>query len=386
MSQGESLHPLHQLVNEHLNTAREAGLHRVRGNPDFLKKGMLSFCSNDYLSLSTHLALQQAYQEGFKRYPCGSGGSAVISGYHATHRMLEETVAKALGADDALLFSSGYAANLAITALLATLNTPILLDKQVHASWYDGLKATNARVLRYRHQDLDHLETQLAHAARYSPSACVITEGLFSMSGQVAPMDAIVSLCSQYKALCFVDEAHSFGVIGPNGLGVVNQYALTTEDVPLRLIAFGKALAGQGAVVVGKKAWIDALLQHARSYIYSTAISPALAHGMLAAFDVVLKANDRRAKLYDLVRYFQVQCNNSALSWRQSASPIQQLQLGCPHRAKRVTKHLLAQGIYCQPIRQPTVTLKETGLRVVLNYDHTHSDLDRLFQALSDYY
>jgi 8-amino-7-oxononanoate synthase len=175
----------------------------------------------------------------------------------------------------------------------------------------------------------------------------------------------------------------SFGLFGPEGLGLVKAHGLSQKDVPLRLITFGKALAGQGAVVAGKKIWIDALLQQARSYIYSTALSPALAYGMIKAFDVLRGADERRLKLNRLVGYFQQQCENSSLIWRKSVSPIQQLQLGCPHLAKQLSDDLLTQGIFCQAIRQPTVTRQETGLRVVLNYRHTEGDLDRLFHALT---
>ena len=367
-----------QLIAAQIRKLQQKGLYRERAKPFVAPANSLNFCSNDYLSLSTDPRLKQAYQDGFARYPCGSGGSAVISGYHPAHRQLEETIAAALGVDDAILFSSGYAANLAIVTLLASLSAHVLIDKGVHASIYDGLNLAGAKYSRYRHRSLAGLETALKRASTH---AVVLTEGLFSMSGQIASLDPLMALCHQYTAHCIVDEAHSFGLLGPQGLGLINASGLSQDDIPLRLLAFGKALAGQGAVVAGKKAWIDALLQQGRSYIYSTALSPALAHGMKRAFELVIAADDRRLKLNELVRYFQECCKNSSQNWQKSLSPIQQLQLGCPHQARKLADHLLIQGIFCQAIRQPTVNRQETGLRVVLNYSHTKEDIDRLFWA-----
>ena len=380
---------LHDLIEHQLKTGKQSGLYRQRNRPIITatpEQSLVNFCSNDYLSLTAEPKLQAAYQEGFKRYPCGSSGSAVINGYHSTHQILEKTIADALGVDDALVFSSGYAANLAATALFSSLKAPLILDKQVHASLYDGLKHSETPFQRYRHQDMDSLEQQLIRARQSSEmGAMVLTEGLFSMSGQVASLDEIMDLCRQYDALCFVDEAHSFGVQGPQGLGVVKACGFTQEEVPLRLIAFGKALAGQGAVVAGKQAWIDALIQQGRSYIYSTTISPALAYGMTAAVNLVMQAVDRRRKLHELVQYFKQKAQQSSLSWRDSSSPIQQLRLGCPKQAQDVAEFLFAQGIFCQAIRQPTVSLQETGLRVVLNYGHSQEEIDRLFKALEHF-
>jgi 8-amino-7-oxononanoate synthase len=157
------------------------------------------------------------------------------------------------------------------------------------------------------------------------------------------------------------------------------QQGLTQEQVPLRIIPLGKAFAFQGALVVGKGAWIDALLQFARSHIYSTAVSPALTYGMLERLDFIRKADDRRQKLYDLIDYFRALRKKSSLKWRESTTAIQQLQLGCPHKALLCANYLLSKGIFCQAMREPTVNKKDTGLRVVLNYQHQPEDIDRLF-------
>lgn len=373
-----------QLIERKLKQLQSQGLYRARVLSSVQQGDELNFCSNDYLSLSQHPALKSAYQEGFLRYPCGSSGSALLSGYHEVHRNLEQQVATTLGVDDALIFSSGYAANLAVVGLLASLGVHLILDKAMHASVYDGLTLSQASYSRYRHGDLAHLEQQLKRAPQ---PAMVMTEGLFSMSGQFAALDAIIALCRRYDATCYVDEAHSFGLVGQQGLGLTHAHGLSQDDVPLRLLTFGKALAGQGAIIAGERTWIDALVQHARSYIYSTALSPALAYGMMTAFELVQGACDERERLKILIRYFQQLQQEASVprmnQWRSSNSPIQQLQLGCPHRAKQLAEHLRMQGIFCQAIRQPTVTLQETGLRIVLNASHTQADLNTLLQTIS---
>jgi len=192
----------------------------------------------------------------------------------------------------------------------------------------------------------------------------------------------MATLCSAHQSELIVDESHAFGILGPQGLGAVAQHQLTQEDVPLRIIPLGKAYAACGAIVAGSRVWIDALLQAARPAIYSTAISPAFAHGLLATLDIVRAADQRRAKLQNLINYFRQAVINAPLKWRDSSSPIQQLQLGCPHRALAYAQILRQQSINCLPIRQPTVSKHESGLRIVLNYNHQPEDIDKLFRCL----
>ncbi len=368
---------LTNLITDHLSQLREQGLYRHR---QFTRDtNAINFSSNDYLSLADDARLKKAYQLGFKRFPTGSGGSIVVSGYHAVHHALEQAFATALGVDDCMVFSSGYAANLSVTGLLGCLKASVLLDKGVHASIYDGLKLTGADYSRYLHNDLVDLAVKLTAT---SANTALITESLFSMSGQLAPLGEMVKLCRQHSSDLIVDEAHAFGILGREGLGAVIQQQLTQDDVPLRIIPFGKAYASCGAVVAGSGPWIDALLQYGRANTYSTAISPAFAYGLLETLDVVRGADERRAKLAELVVYFRQAIANSPFKWRDSHSPIQQLQLGCPHLALSFATTLREQSIICLPMRQPTVNKLETGLRVILNYHHQPEDIDYLFTTL----
>ena len=364
---------LTRALNQYISTRIDQGLHRQR---QVLDTSLLNFSSNDYLSLASDARVQRGFQEGFGQKPAGSGGSMLVSGYHAAHKALEQGFAEALGVDACMVFSSGYTANLSVIGLLAQLGTHVLIDKSVHASIYDGLVLSGASYSRYLHQDLADMSLK----TQTTPENTVLmTESIFSMSGQIAPLKEMSRL---HPHALFVDEAHAFGVLGPEGLGSVVQAGLTQDDVPLRMIPLGKAYAASGAIIAGQGAWIDALLQAARPHCYSTAISPAFAHGLLNTLDIIRASDARRDKLNALVHYFRQAIATSPLQWRDSHTPIQQLQLGDPHRAVSFATRLREQGILCMPMRQPTVSLPETGLRVILNYHHEPADIDRLFQCL----
>lgn len=355
---------------QHLQTT---GLYRKRH--DFRHQKILNFSNNDYLSLANDTRLKKAYQIGYEYYPVGSGGSPLVSGYHPVHRQLERTFAEVLGVDDCLYFSSGYAANLSLMHLIARLNASALIDKQSHASIYDGATLAKVRFKRYHHCDITDLEKKLSGLE----VPVIVTESVFSMSGQVAPLLEIDRLCTRNGVELFVDEAHAFGVMGPEGLGLAKAVDI---NPCLRVIPFGKAFTGSGAIIAGRKDWVDALLQTARSYIYSTAPSPALAYGLLEALEIIRNAEERRDKLNALIAYFRAGVAKSAYSWCDSSTAIQQLKIGCPHRAQSIFQALLQQSIVCFPMRQPTVSKQETGLRVILNYHHEPEDIERLFQCI----
>lgn len=364
-------------IQRNLAERRQQRLLRQRvisNNPTWI-----NFCSNDYLSLANDKRVKKAYQAGYEQYPAGSGASAVVSGYHSIHCQLEQKFAQILAVDEAMLFNSGYAANVAVIALLAGLDVSLIIDKAMHASCYDGIKAAGLHYQRYIHNDL----ADLAQVIQKAPQSSVLmTEAIFSMSGQCAILNEIVDLINP----CIVDEAHAFGVLGEHGLGAVHQAGLSQEQVPLRIITFGKSMAGQGAIVAGKQEWIELLLQYARPLLYSTAMSPAAAYGLMQTLDLVYEADERRTKLLELIRYFRQWTLSSPLDFTDSHTPIQQLQLGCPHRAIRYSEQLQQAGIFCLAMRKPTVSLQHTGLRVVLNYCHSTDDIDQLFQQLHAYY
>lgn len=370
------------LLHSQLEHLKQQGLYRKRTLSDDLAN-CTNFSSNDYLSLRDDTRIKRAFEKGYARYPAGSGASMAVSGYHAIHSELEQAVAGLLGVDCALLFSSGYAANIGVVALLARLNAHLLIDKAMHASVYDGIKLANVDYTRYLHTNLDDLKSKLGADIK---NPVIMTESIFSMSGQQPMLSAMMQLCKTHNAICVIDEAHAFGVLGPGGAGAAAQSGCSQNEVPLRTITFGKAMGAQGALVAGRADWIDGLFQTARSHIYSTGISPALAYGLLESLEIIVEAGDRRKKLFELVDYFRAAIKNSPLKWRDSKSAIQQLQLGCPHKALTYASRLQERGIQCLAMREPTVTRCETGLRVVLNAHHEPSDIDNLLTQVHQFY
>jgi 8-amino-7-oxononanoate synthase len=361
---------------------KQAGLYR---KTEVLKtrSHTLNFSSNDYLSLRNDPSIQKAFQKGYASYPAGAGASMLISGYHEIHQTFEIWMAKQLGVDKAIICSSGFTANLCVMALFADLELHFLVDKAVHASLYDGIKLADGKYTRFLHQNRKSLEQKIPLHAN---NQVLVTEAIFSMSGHASDLRGLADLANRHNTILFVDEAHAFGIQGPQGLGGVVGAGITQKDVPLRMISFGKAIGAQGAVIAGDADWIDALIQVSRPYIYSTGMSPALTAGLMESVAIVLEADGRREKLWQLVAHFRKKVKDAPLPqplrWRDSTTPIQQLQIGCPHKALEYGEKLKNAGIYCLPMRSPTVNLQETGLRVVLNYHHSFEDIDQLFLAL----
>jgi len=361
----------------------QRGLLRTRRLVDPGNETMIYFDKNDYLSLSENPQIKEAYQKAYELFACGSGASMLAGGYHPNHYALERAFSQFLCIDECILFSSGYAANLAITALLGKIKAYCFIDKNIHASVYDGLALSQVNYSRFKHNNLADLALKVSNNL---PNQVVLTEGIFSMGGKIAPLLQMYSLCQQTQSTLLIDEAHSFGVLGRQGAGAADHFGLTQKEIPLRVIPLGKACAGQGAVVAGNEEWIQALLQAGRSVIYSTAISPALSYGLLKALDILINADDRRLKLMDLIAFFRGHINNSPLQWADSDSAIQQLHLGCPHLALYYATELKKRGLSCAALRAPTVTTKTTGLRIVLNYNHQQEHIEKLFRTLNEIY
>lgn len=369
-----------QHIENYTHRLEQHNLLRVRRIAHNRNPQHIRFDSNDYLSLTNDKTIARAYQRGYALHPSGSGGSMLLGGYHANHQVVEHAFAQLLDVDQCLLFSSGYAANLAVTALFAKIKLPLLIDKGVHASIYDGLALSQTDFKRYNHNDLNDLE---GTRGQINTACAVLTEGVFSMTGHKAPLDKIASLFSDHRETALiVDEAHSFGLFGDNGSGMTALCQLSQQQVPLRIIPLGKACAAQGAIVAGQGAWINALIQAGRSFIYSTAVSPAQSYGLMKTLEVVARADARRLKLQQLIGLFQSCSSNSPLSWSDSSTAIQHLHLGCPSLALNYQAQLEQAGFSCAAVRTPTVTKKHTGLRIVLNVNHQPEHIINLFNIL----
>ncbi|MDP3560299.1 MAG: pyridoxal phosphate-dependent aminotransferase family protein [Legionellaceae bacterium] len=352
----------------------------LRRQRRMMPAGSISFCSNDYLAATQEKCLQEAYQEGYAKYSFGSQGSALVAGYHDIHHQVEQAFCEALGTEDAVLFTSGFNANLAVCNVLAKGNRKIYLDKQLHASWYDGLAAVELGYQRCRHQDI----TQLEDFLRAAPVPSVfLTESVFSMTGQCASLSTLATLQTQFDLRLLVDEAHAFGLYGNRGMGLVLAEGLNTQQVPLRTIPLGKAFGAQGAVVAGNAEWIDALVQFGRAYCYSTAMSPAQAYGILQTLAWVQTADQARQTLFDNISYFKhlIQADTR---WLHSDTPIQFLRVGDPLRALEVSDALIEKGFFCLAMRPPTVAKIHSGLRVVITATHTKTQLQAFYHAIQE--
>lgn len=343
---------------------------------------LLNFCSNDYLGLANHPLLIQALHEGARRYGVGAGAAALLSGYSEAHHILAESLARVTNRGRALLFSSGYMANLGLLSGLVSRQDRILSDQLNHASLIDGARLSRAENLRYGHVDTNDLEAALRSSA--PNQTWVVTDGLFSMDGDLAPLPKISALASRYQAILVCDDAHGFGVLG-DGAGTVAHFKLKESEVPLLVVTFGKALGTAGAAVVGPHVLIESLLQSARTFIYDTALSPAMAHATTCALRLVIEDGSLRDRLFGNLMYFRAALESIGIPLPDSQSPIQPLLLGPGETALQVAAGLRAKGLYVRAIRPPTVPSGTARLRICISAIHQHQHIDRLMEGLADY-
>ena len=340
----------------------------------------LSFSSNDYLGLANHPEIVEAFQQGLSRWGTGSGAAHLITGHSAAHHALEEELAEFLGYPRVLLFSSGYQANLGIHQALLGRKDRTVHDRLNHASLLDGAKLSGAKLLRYAHSDMNALEGRLADPA--SGRTLVVTDGVFSMDGDTAPLAAIANECRCGGASLMVDDAHGVGVHGPQGRGTVAKFELGPAEVPILMGTLGKAFGVSGAFVAGSEALIETLIQQARTYIYTTATPPAQAEATRKALQLVKAGDERREWLQQLIGHFRRGAQQLGLSLMNSATPIQPLLIGESADAVRLSERRQKSGILVAPIRPPTVAEGSARLRITLSANHSMAQLDRLLEAL----
>lgn len=340
----------------------------------------LAFCSNDYLGLATDSRIAKALQQGAELYGSGSGASHLVLGHSRAHHQLEEALAEHTGRDSVLLFSTGYMANMGAIAALSGRGGLLLQDKLNHASLLDGGALSGAKLKRYLHADTDSLERQLSSSE--SADALVVTDGVFSMDGDIAPLPDLVRLCQQYQAHLMVDDAHGFGALGKNGGGVAELYNLNQEALPVLVGTLGKAFGTGGAFVAGSETLIEYLIQFARPYIYTTAMPPAVAHATLESLRIVRSESWRRERLAALIQQFRQGVEQLGLDLMASDTAIQPILIGEADKAMQLSRALEQQGIFVGAIRPPTVPAGSARLRITLSATHTEEQVDRLLSAL----
>lgn len=372
-----------------LEQRKQAGLYRTRRQitgpqkPSLVSDGkaLLSFCSNDYLGLANHPATIEALRNALPETGLGGAASHLICGHHDAHHALEQRLAAFTGRSSALFFSTGYMANMGVISALAGRGDTIFSDRLNHASIIDGCILSRARVRRYGHGDVAALESMLAETSGHK---LVVTDGVFSMDGDVAPLTELARVCRRHDALLVVDDAHGLGVLGPQGRGSVAELGLSEEEVPVLIGTLGKAVGTSGAFVAGPALLIDYLVQKARTYIYTTAMPPALAVATCASLDVIERDDDRRAHVLGLVSRFRREASAMEYALMDSRTPIQPIMVGDNWSALALSRALEARGLLVSAIRPPTVPEGEARLRVTFSAAHTEADLDRLLQGLSD--
>jgi 8-amino-7-oxononanoate synthase len=340
----------------------------------------VNFSSNDYLGLANHPAVIEALVDGARKWGAGSGAAHLVTGHCHPHHALEEELADFTGRARALLFSTGYMANLgAVSALLGRGDT-VFEDRLNHASLIDAGILSRAKLRRYGHADAAGLAVQLD--ATDSGSRLVVTDGVFSMDGDLAPLPELVQACQNKDAWLMVDDAHGLGTVGSQGRGCLEHFKLDTEAVPILVGTLGKAFGTFGAFVAGSETLIESLIQQARSYIYTTALPPAVAEATRASLRLIQTETWRREKLQHLVQRFRQGAGELGLPLMNSFTPIQPLVLGDSERALTVSQRLREQGFLVSAIRPPTVPEGTARLRITFSAEHEEVHVDRLLSAL----
>ena len=350
---------------------------------------LLTFNSNDYLGLASHPQVVEALREGASLYGAGSGASHLISGHSQAHDRLEELLAAFLSpylpSARALYFSTGYMANLGVlTALAGTAAGDISFfsDKLNHASLIDGIRLTREPFQIYAHADMADLSLKLS--ACQTGTKVVVTDGVFSMDGDIAPLPELLALCEQHGAWLLVDDAHGFGVLGDTGAGVLQHFNLSSPQL-IYMGTLGKAAGVSGAFVAAHEHLIEWMVQRSRSYIYTTAAAPALAHALLTSLRIIQSEEGRRLRTHLKSLVQQLSTAPVPASWQRlpSITPIQPMVLGSNAQVLKASAELNEQGIWISAIRAPTVPLNTARLRITLSAAHTSQDVDQLVKALS---
>jgi len=341
---------------------------------------LLNCCSNDYLGLKQHPDVVAAYAQTAHETGVGSGGSHLLTGHFSQHQQAEEQLAAFVGAEQALLFGSGYLANLAVITTLAGRHDVVFADRLNHASLLDAVRLSGARSQRYRHADAISLENLLRAVAGKS-GRMIVTDAVFSMDGAVAPLSGLQQLANDYAALLYVDEAHGFGVLG-QGRGALAAAGIVPTGSVIMMGTLGKACGVGGAFVAADHDIIDGLLQFGRSYIYTTALPPAQAAAVSAALSVLQQESWRRKQVLDLTQEFRGLAMAAGLPLMPSNTPIQPFLVGDSAQALAIQQLLLERGFLVYSIRPPTVAIGSARLRVVLTAEMDQSQVRQLVSAL----
>ncbi len=353
------------------------GPQSVRLNVD--GRQVVNFCGNDYLGLANHPNVVAAFKKAADHYGVGSGSAHLICGHTLAHHALEEELAEFTGRERALLFSTGYMANLGLISALIGAGAHVLEDRLNHASLLDGGLLSRARFKRFRHADYADLQNKLMNCAG---KVLIVSDGVFSMDGDLADLPALAALAQQYQAGLLIDDAHGFGVLGKTGGGIAEHFGLAQDEVPILMGTLGKAFGTFGAFVAGSEELIEVLIQKARSYVYTTALPAAVAEATRVSLRLLQTESWRRDKLQNLISRFRTGARQQGLRLMDSATAIQPILIGDSRKAMTISSALLEQGFWLSAIRPPTVPNGTARLRVTLSAEHEDRQVDALLDGL----
>ncbi|TCO72269.1 8-amino-7-oxononanoate synthase [Marinisporobacter balticus] len=374
-------------ISKYVSNMKENGLYREfkylnsGQGPKALVEGreIILLGSNNYLGLCDDVRLKEVAIRAVKEYGVGSGGSRLTTGSYDLHKKLEEKIANFKGTEDALVFNTGYMANVGILSALCDKKWVIFCDKYNHASIIDGCLLSGAKLVRYRHCDMDDLERKInMYKGKVN---LIVTDGVFSMDGDVAPLDHIVKLAKKYDMFTMVDDAHGVGVLGEKGSGTCSYFGVN-KDIDMQIGTLSKAIASIGGYVAGKKEMIDYMKNVSRSFIFSTALPPASIAVSLKAIEIIEKDKDRRQKLIELSNWFKGELKAMGFHITDTITPIIPAIIGDAKKATLFSESLLEEGIYVPAIRPPTVQKGTARLRISLMATHRSKDLEYVLKVM----
>lgn len=365
---------LHNLKK--INLHRQLRLTQSQQGPIVIIDGkkVILLCSNNYLGLANHPALKKAAQKAIKEYGCGSGASRLISGTMTLHRDLEKKIAQFKGTDRALVFNSGYHANIGVISAFFKEKDIIFSDELNHASIIDGCRLSGAKTVIYSHKDVNSLEMHLKKNSNFRRKL-IVTDGLFSMDGDIAPLPDIAFLSKKYSTITMVDDAHATGVFGKNGNGTVGHFGLSNE-IDIQMGTLGKAVGSFGAYIAGNKDLIDFLVNRSRAFIYTTSLPPAILAASIAALDLIQSKPSLRSKLWSNVDYFKKGLGKRGFWDTKSESQIIPILIGDSKKTIIAGEYLFDRGVFVVGIRPPAVPRKKERLRITVMATHTIKDLN----------
>ncbi|MBK6756375.1 MAG: 8-amino-7-oxononanoate synthase [Moraxellaceae bacterium] len=341
----------------------------------------LNFSSNDYLGLANHPLVKQAFIKAAEKYGVGSGSAHLVCGHHKEHQALEEELAAFTGREAAILFSTGYMANVGVINALVGRGDFVVEDRLNHASLLDGGLSSGASFGRYQHNDTADLSRRLAQSS--SAKKLIVSDGVFSMDGDMTLIPELVHISQQQQAALMIDDAHGFGVLGKTGAGIGEYFGCSAKELPIYMATFGKALGTFGAFVSGSRALIDYLTNFARPYIYTTAMPPAIAAATRQSLKLLEAENWRRDYLQQLIQRFRQGVIEQGWPLMASQTAIQPILLGEESKALALSQALAARGFWVTAIRPPTVPVGQSRLRVTLTASHSEADIDCLLNTLA---